>query len=138
MSRTSKRLIAALVGCVLAMLLAYAYLSSGCGYDHALLDTKTSLILIMSAIEEYRKDTGSYPSESAWVGELKSNAKSRRLIGKLSESAWSAENIGEFRDMWGTAIKYSPGGGLAETPELTSAGPDGDMTTEEDNVRRTR
>ena len=92
----------------------------------------------MSAIEEYRKDMGNYPSKSELVDELKANAKSRKWIGRLSEDAWGLENRDEFRDGWGTAIKYSPNGGPAGGPSLTSAGPDGDMTTEEDNVRRTR
>jgi len=133
MSRTSKRLIAALVGCVLAVLAGY-YLRTRVPPPDLTGETRASMYIIMSAIEEYRKDTGNYPSESGWISELKANAESRKRMGILSESAWSAKNPDEFRDMWGTAIKYFPRGGLAETPELTSAGPDGDMTTEEDNV----
>ena len=135
MSGIIKLLIAALLGCAYALVIVFVF--SGHHHDPAE-ETKASLKRIMSAIEEFRKDTGNYPSESGWIGELKANAKSRRLIETLSESAWSAENPDEFRDMWGAAIKYFPRGAMAETPELKSAGPDGDMTTEEDNVRRTR
>ena len=136
MSEKIKLLIAVLLGCVLGLVVGY--LPTGCGHDHDLMDTEASLMLIMSAIEEYRKDTGNYPSESDWISELKANAKSQKRIWILSENAWSVENPNEFRDGWGTSIEYSPNGRMGGGPVLTSAGPDGDMTTVEDNMRRTR
>jgi|GEM_PF-1960102 len=97
-------------------------------------ETKSNMKIIMAAIVKYRDATGSYPGTN-WVSELAGNPESRKLIGKLGEKVWSTESTGEFRDAWGNAIRYSSSGGLAGTPGLTSAGPDGDHDTDEDNVR---
>ena len=103
-------------------------------------DTKNTMKIIMEAINEYQKDTGAYPPQgsSAWVNALKGNAKSRAMIEKLPENVWSAEHRTELRDGWGKAIEYSQTGGLAGAPGLTSAGPDGDMSTKDDNVHYNR
>jgi len=101
-------------------------------------ETKNNMAIIMSAIKEYRNATGNYPNQQGWVGHLTGNPASRKLIGKLGENVWSTTNTDEFRDAWGNAIEYSPSGGLAGAPGLTSAGPDGDPDTEEDNVRHNK
>ena len=99
-------------------------------------ETKAHMKVIMAAIRVYRDAKGQYPSSQATlVSDLTSVAKSRSLIGNLGENVWSPSNKDEFLDAWGKPIKYSPSGGLAGTPGLTSAGPDGDIATEEDNVR---
>jgi len=100
-------------------------------------ETKNSMNIIMSAIKEYRRSTGSLPPEgdAAWVNALRNNAKSRALITNLDEKCWKASDNDEFKDAWGNPIKYSPSGGLAGAPGLTSGGPDGEISTEEDNVR---
>jgi len=101
-------------------------------------ETKSNMAIIMAAIKEYRRTVGNYPAESGWVGELKDNAASRKLIGKLGENVWSTTNTDKFLDAWGNAIEYSLDGGLAGAPGLTSGGPDGDPDTEEDNVRHNK
>ncbi|MDP6546032.1 MAG: type II secretion system protein [Phycisphaerae bacterium] len=101
-------------------------------------ETKNTMAVVMSAITEYHKVTGNYPSQANWVSELKNTEKSRKQIEKLGENVWSATNNNEFRDAWGNKIEYSPNGGLAGAPGLTSAGPDGDISTEEDNVRHNK
>ena len=101
-------------------------------------ETKSNMAVIMTAIKAYRKATGSYPSQSGWVGQLAGNAESKKFIAKLGENVWKTTSTGEFLDAWGNAIKYSPTGGLAGAPGLTSAGPDGDHGTEEDNVRHNK
>ena len=99
-------------------------------------ETKAHMKIIMAAITQYRDAMGTYPNSQAnLVGNLSSVPKSRLLIGKLGENAWNPSNKNEFLDAWGNPIHYSPSGGLAGTPGLTSAGPDGDIDTEEDNVR---
>ena len=98
-------------------------------------ETKSSMQIIMAAITEYREVAGKYPTASGWVSQLAATAKSRALIGNLGENVWSATNNDEFRDAWGNAIHYSPSGGLAGAPGLTSGGPDGEIDTKEDNVR---
>ena len=99
-------------------------------------ETKANMQIIMAATREYHDAQGKYPSSQATlVSDLTSVAKSRSLIGNLGENVWSPSNKDEFLDAWGKPIKYSPSGGLAGTPGLTSAGPDGDIATEEDNVR---
>ena len=98
-------------------------------------ETKSNMKIIMAAITQYREAKGSYPPAGGWVGELAGTVESRKLIGNLGKNVWSAANNSEFRDAWGNKIEYSPTGGLAGAPGLTSAGPDGDINTEEDNVR---
>ncbi|MBL7221007.1 MAG: type II secretion system protein GspG [Phycisphaerae bacterium] len=109
-------------------------------FNHIYIDeTKNSMKIIMSAIVEYRKVKPAYPTDQAsLVSELTSVAECRALIGKLEEKVWSTTSTNEFRDSWGNPIVYSPSGGLAGAPGLTSAGPDGDISTEEDNVRHNK
>jgi prepilin-type N-terminal cleavage/methylation domain-containing protein len=101
-------------------------------------ETKSNMQIIMAAIKEYHKASGEYPPTAGWVSELASAAESRKFIAKLGENVWSKTNTNEFHDAWGNAIAYSPTGGLAGAPELTSAGPDGDHGTDEDNVRHNK
>ena len=98
-------------------------------------ETKNNMQIIMAAITEYRRVKPEYPIASAWVSQLAATAESRALIGDLGENVWSAANNDEFRDAWGNAIAYSPSGGPAGAPGLTSGGPDGEIDTKEDNVR---
>ena len=102
-------------------------------------ETKTNMKIIMTAIAEYREIKLTYPPDQATlVEELSTVVKSRAQIGKLPDTVWNAdtvENKAKFLDAWGNAIRYTPSGGLAGAPELTSGGPDGDLSTEEDNVR---
>ncbi|MDP6546031.1 MAG: type II secretion system protein [Phycisphaerae bacterium] len=100
--------------------------------------TKNTMAVVTSAITEYHNATGDYPSQADWVGQLADTEESRKQIEKLAENVWSATNNNEFRDAWGNAIAYSPTGGPAGAPGLTSAGPDGDISTEEDNVRHNK
>ena len=105
-------------------------------------ETKNNMNIIMAAIVAYCESGGNYPTEDSgnkvWIGQLAGNAKSRALILNLPETVWNAdttENKTKFRDAWGNAIVYSSTGGLAGAPGLTSAGPDGDINTKQDNVR---
>jgi type II secretory pathway pseudopilin PulG len=96
-------------------------------------ETKANMKVIMSAITEYYEAKHKYPpNQASLVSELTSVVKSRALIGKLGENVWNPTDTSEFRDAWGGAIRYSPSGGLAGAPELTSAGPDGDFDTDDD------
>ena len=101
-------------------------------------ETKNNMAIIMAAIKEYRRTVGSYPIENGWVVALTGNPASRKLIGKLGENVWSTENADKFLDAWGNAIEYSPNGGLAGAPGLTSGGPDGDTNSDQDNVRHNK
>lgn len=97
--------------------------------------TRSNMSIIMAAIREYRQDADKYPTSQAdLVAELKSVEMSRKQIDKLAKYVWSADNT-EFLDAWGQPIVYSPTGGRAGAPGLTSPGPDGDIDTKEDNVR---
>ena len=103
-------------------------------------ETKNNMAIIMAAIKEYRRATGAYPSENGWVGALTGSDApvSRKLIGKLGENVWSTTNADKFLDAWGNAIEYSLNGGLAGGPGLTSGGPDGDTSSDQDNVRHNK
>ncbi|MDP6634259.1 MAG: type II secretion system protein GspG [Phycisphaerae bacterium] len=102
-------------------------------------ETQASMQVIMAAITAYHDVVKDYPAQTDdWISQLASVQKSRDLIAKLGEKVWSAENRKEFRDAWGNKIKYTRSGGLAGAPGLISGGPDGDHSTEEDNVRYNR
>ena len=98
-------------------------------------ETSATMKIIMSAITEYYEATKSYPSAEGWVSQLTSNARSRKIIAQLGNNAWDPSKHDAFLDAWGNDIEYSPTGGLAGAPGLTSGGPDGNIETREDNVR---
>jgi prepilin-type N-terminal cleavage/methylation domain-containing protein len=107
--------------------------------DTKIVETKTNMKIIMTAIMEYRKANGSFPTgQSTLVSDLKSVAESKSQIAKLGKETWDPADTTSFRDSWGNAIVYSPIGGLGGGPKLTSPGPDGDINTEEDNVRHNK
>lgn len=122
---------------ILAILMTLVIGASKLIFSNVYIDeTKGNMKVIMAAITQYREVKGKYPpSQATLVSELITVPKARTLIGNLGENVWHPENKDEFRDSWGNAIVYSRTGGLAGTPGLTSAGPDGDIDTEEDNVR---
>ncbi|MCP4374559.1 MAG: prepilin-type N-terminal cleavage/methylation domain-containing protein [bacterium] len=93
-------------------------------------ETKSSMKIIMSAISEYTQSTGSTPGS---LGNLEGNSGAKELISKLGKKAWDGS---KFFDAWGNEIVYSSNGGLGGGPGLTSGGPDGDTSTDEDNVRQ--
>ena len=97
--------------------------------------TKANMQIIMTAILEYRQAREDYPPRAGWVSELADTAESGKVIAQLGDNTWNATDNKEFLDAWGNAIAYTPDGGLGGSPSLTSAGPDGDIDTEGDNVR---
>ncbi len=102
-------------------------------------ETRYSMKIIMTAVEEYDRDQASNGAAAltadVWVPPLVVAPKSRDILARLDKNAWSVENKYELRDAWGNAIGFIPNGGPGGKHQLISAGPDGDMTTEEDNVR---
>jgi len=102
-------------------------------------ETKTSMKIIMTSLSEYYESTGDYPTQGAsnqgWIDQLVNNDRARAQITKLDKKVWSPENNKQFRDAWENPIVYKRSGGLAGAPGLISPGPDGDISTEDDNVR---
>ncbi len=102
-------------------------------------ETKNTINIVMSAIKVYQEETKSLPAQGGdWVGQLVSIDKSRAQIEKLDKKIWSASNNKEILDGWGKPIQYVSSEGLAGAADLISSGPDGDPSTEEDNVRYNR
>ena len=144
MTETSKKMIAGmagLVGCAFIVLLVYVAVRPG-SISVTVEETKSHMKLIAVAIEEYRyvqvEKRYDPLTEANWVTQLACAPESRVIIGALPKNVWSAENTTEFRDSWGQAIVFAPKDDPQGQPVLTSAGPDGDITTEEDNVRYPR
>jgi general secretion pathway protein G len=102
-------------------------------------ETKNSMKIIMTALSQYYESTGDYPTQDAnneaWISQLAGNDKARAQITKLEKKVWNADNNRQFRDAWENPIVYKRTGGLAGAPGLISPGPDGDISTEDDNVR---
>ncbi len=108
-------------------------------YHAPVSETKITMQIIYAAIEEYRKDQALDDYEALtpdnWVSQLSGSQRVRSIIAPLSENIWSHEHKNELRDGWDHPIVFSPDAGSDARGVLTSAGPDGDMTTEDDNVR---
>ena len=102
-------------------------------------ETRISMQIIMTAVEEYDRDQASKGAAvltaDIWVPPLVVAPKSRAILARLDRKAWNFEHKYELRDAWGAAIQFIPNGGPDGKHQLISAGPDGDMTTEEDNLR---
>jgi len=102
-------------------------------------ETKASMKIIMTALTEYYDSTKTYPTQDSgnetWITQLRGNDRAMKQIAKLEEKVWSADNNKQFSDAWGNAIVYKRTGGLAGAPGLISPGADGDINTENDNVR---
>jgi hypothetical protein len=101
-------------------------------------ETKCNMKIIAVAIREYREaqPKNQYPDLTAdtWVTQLAKAPESKVLIEKLPESVWSIDRKTEFRDAWGNPIVFSPDTALPGGQTITSAGPDGDITTTGDNI----
>ncbi|MBT3199013.1 MAG: hypothetical protein HN350_03765 [Phycisphaerales bacterium] len=95
--------------------------------------------VIAAAIEEYRvvEAANGYPALTAdnWIPKLAAASESRKIINSLPNNVWSPERKTEFCDAWGNPLVLLPNGGPNGTAQLISAGPDGDITTPDDNVR---
>jgi len=120
------------------VILIYGAFRPGCPnvYDE---ETRISMQIIMTAVEEYDRDQASKGAAvltaDIWVPPLVVAPKSRAILARLDRKAWNFEHKYELRDAWGAAIQFIPNGGPDGKHQLISAGPDGDMTTEEDNLR---
>jgi prepilin-type N-terminal cleavage/methylation domain-containing protein len=104
--------------------------------------TKANMAIIMNAIETYYEDTGSYPSPESTPGSsdlynnLRINSSALEKLASLpADAVYSDGTTGYFVDAFDKEIEYSKTGGLGGTPVLLSAGPDGDITTKDDNIR---
>jgi len=125
---------------ILAILIALVVGVANRIFNHVnIKETQNSMKIIMSSIVEHYKVKSAYPTNQAsLVSDLKSVEKCRALIKTLDDNVWNPASGYEFLDSWGKPIVYSPSGGLGGGPGLTSAGPDGDIATEEDNVRNNK
>jgi prepilin-type N-terminal cleavage/methylation domain-containing protein len=127
---------------ILAILMTLAVGAAKLIYDRVKVnETKSTMKILMVAVKEYQKarakDNAGDPmlTDGNWVTQLASKPESKAMIEKLPEKVWSADKKTEFHDAWNLKIEYSSTGGLAGAPGLTSGGPDGDIDTDEDNVR---
>jgi type II secretory pathway pseudopilin PulG len=134
----SLRVLSILAGFGFVGLLVYAAFLECPPMDVYADETKCNMKIIAVAIREYREaqPKNQYPDLTAdtWVTQLKKTPESKVLIEKLPESVWSIDRKTEFRDAWGNPIVFSSDTALPGGQTITSAGPDGDITTTGDNI----
>ena len=98
--------------------------------------TRTDLEMIMKAVQVYHEDTipHAYPSGPN-ISDLRSQLltvpRAADRLRKLNPKV-SPANPQVFLDWFGFRLRYSPEGGPAGSPLLTSPGPDGDFDTDDD------
>ena len=126
-------------------------------------ETQATQTIVMTAIERYQEIAGDYPGDDprnddeddritatellkrlkgegndALTTSLSEAQKdqvkraSRDILLKLDSKAMTGTTI---LDGFGNEMHYDPDAGLAGRPLLTSAGPDGDIHTKDDNIR---
>ena len=119
-----------LVGRIVVGLLAAFGLVSACALVHVasipldsngrVVSSRLNLSQIESALEQYRMDSGAYPSEAAGLAALAQPPPSCPSISLTYLTAHSLE------DAWGAPFIYrQPGLRNPETYDLCSRGPDG-------------
>ena len=110
--------------------------------------TKVNMKVIRLALDAFRETDGSGdypPSEithapeercNALLAALKDNPLAREKLMGLSDEAIKSINENDYLvDGFENPMDYSSDGGAGSGPVLTSAGADGDYTTENDNIR---
>ncbi|MCK4625996.1 MAG: type II secretion system protein [Phycisphaerae bacterium] len=121
--------------------------------------TRTNMLVILQAIEEYRTVKGDYPPDEAdsvapggWVDgernwdaycrgkklyeELVSVPQSQAFVAKLDKDAIkSIYSSDVFVDGFEKYMEYFSDGGVGGSPVIVSAGTDSDFGTENDNIR---
>ena len=129
-----------LAGCGFVALLIYVGFSKNPPIGVYADETKSYMKIIAVAITWYPKvpaAEGYAPlTPDNWVTQLASVPKSRKIIEYLPTNVWGEDRNTEFLDAWGNPIVFSPNSAQTGGPILTSAGPDGDITTKDDNILR--
>lgn len=92
--------------------------------------TIVTMQIVGEAIQAYREDQGSDPSS---LSDLTRNAAAKKVLANLDSETWPGGST--IKDAYGNGLKYEKKGGLGECPVLISGGPDGNINTEDDNIR---
>ena len=94
-------------------------------------EIRTELGVIMTAIQAFHEETGSYPVEDEPLGDqLKTVPAALDRLGSLSRTTFSGS--GDLMDRYGNKIDYSKDRGAGGAPLLRSSGADGIDDTKDD------
>ncbi len=100
--------------------------------------TKATQAIVTSVINNYYSSQGSYPVATT-TSELVAKLLDMNLVPDCAKAMQSipkaAMTGGTLIDGWGREMTYKSTGGFGGVPVLISAGPDGKMDTDEDNIR---
>ncbi len=93
--------------------------------------TKAAIANIVSAVEEYYRETKTYPA--SLYSDLAGNPKTSVIIDKLDDEFKNQDPSKEspLRDSWGKTLHYLNRGN-GNFPKITSAGPDKEFNTADD------
>jgi type II secretory pathway pseudopilin PulG len=128
---------------ILAILIALAV---GVGQwvfsDAARKATLSTQEVLFSAIETFHDIEGEWPegegdensAHRLWEQLVDEHDRTREIVEALDRESFDRDNE-VFLDGYGNPIRYDDSGGIAGRPVLISAGPDGDFSTSEDNIR---
>ena len=95
--------------------------------------TKAAIANLVSALEEYYRETKSYPNNL--FADLTSHPKTSPIIDKLADDFKKSDDVNNppFIDSWSKTMKYQNRGN-GNFPKITSAGPDKVFDTADDIV----
>jgi general secretion pathway protein G len=130
-----------LVIVILAGLATVAFVTlSGRGEEAKAGLTKVRMQKIRGWLEDYKRKFNTYPSEDQ--GGLEALVKKPAFDNPDFDKAWRpyTTNPDDLKDEWGKEFRYEvvdddSSGVTIKVVHLTSGGPDGDLDTDEDNVK---
>ena len=103
-------------------------------------ETESTQAVVMQAIQVYYDISfpNNYPLETEWLRILAENPEACEYLLCLPSDTYRVlqpPNPQELHDGWGRAMNYRRSSGFGGRPVIVSAGPDGKINTEKDNIR---